>query len=161
MLGCQQVGIGETTATAGITYHQGMTIVEVITHDAAGTEEINHASVGLAVDVLWVVGCAIGSVNDVISPRPYLVNDSAELWVELPLIDKAFLNASLVADDEDVLGIVFLNGLLYVWLELPVVDVFRERLATLRHYQRAVKVTEQDFLIEEVSYSFQYLHLPC
>ena len=159
ILGAKHVRVRELTVeTACVAYHQGMTFVEVIAHDAAGTEEIDHARVRLAVNAFGVVGCAIGSIDDVVSPRPHFVNDFAELGEKLFFIYKAFLDASLVADDEDVLGVVLLNGLADVWLELPIVAVLRECRSALRHYQRAVEVTEQHFKIEEVSYSSQYLH---
>ena len=136
-----------------------MTVVEVPAHDVGMTEEIDHARVRLAVNAFWVIRLAIGSFNDEVAPRPHFLDDTTEFGVELMLIDKAFLDASLVADDEDVLGVVLTDGIVDAWLELPVILVFGKCLSALRHYQRAVEVTEQDFKIEEVSYSFQYLHL--
>ena len=160
VLGAKHVRVRELTVeTACVAYHQGMTVVEVPAHDVGMTEEIDHARVRLAVNAFWVIRLAIGSFNDEVAPRPHFLDDTTEFGVELMLIDKAFLDASLVADDEDVLGVVLLNGLLDMWLELPIVAVLRECRSALRHYQRAVEVTEQHFKIEEVSYISQYLHL--
>lgn len=114
-----------------ISNHKGVAIVEVISHHISVTEKVHHPDIWLTEIIVFVVRFAVSSINDEVTPSSDGRNNRLQLLIELSIVHISLFNTSLVAYDEDVLRVVFLDGLFDSILELPIVFIYREGLATL------------------------------